>query len=295
MDFSQPKKINSYPPKSIQKPHQPENLSSNSFLSYSTPYQYQQHAQNALTGCHLSQNHYIHPQFSGGDLNTSLYSQDSNFYQPQQFTNLALHEPLLTQRGDILRQTKFDHSNIVDDESSKLKSAGFYFRSDDFSDDECADPNAKIQHFHQNLSSAVDENQQIFNPIQTTFLSKYNQGNQQITRILPQNQQTLLLSQTNDMMKTDKDERIFRSHTHIQNIPNGGFKIITEIYRDDDEQPKVLESVKDSNSDEFINSQKSNESVKLDENWIGKSIETTVDVNSCEILTDDADESSENL
>lgn len=312
MNFSQPNKINSYPPKSLQSHHQQQqNLSSNSFPSYSTPYQYQQPGQNSLTSCHgTNQNQmYGHPRFSGGDLDQSQNPQ--NFYQPQH-TNLARHEhetpsPLRQQR-DFMRRSSFEQHQPTIAESN-LKSR-FYFRSDDYSDDECADPNAKIQHFQyaprQQQQQMIEETQMMTSFHPSTYIeslpTNFNQGNQEITKLLPKNQKNFLFSRSNDNVvdeeTTEEDEknneRIFRSRTRITSIPNGGFKIITEIYRDKNHQDKVLES-EEANSVESMNSAKSLECAKLDEeNWFGKSIETTVDGSSCEILTDDADEASEN-
>lgn len=252
-----------------------------------------------MTSCHPSQNHYVHPRFSGGDLDQSQSPQ--NFYHQPPQTNLARHETheMLRQRGgEFMRRSNFEQPTIVE---NNLKSR-FYFRPDDYSDDECADPNAKIQHFQYPARPTIDENQMI-NSFQSSYidttLTKFNHSNQQeLTRILPKIQQTFLFN--NDVTETEEDEtsnqKTFRSHTRIKNIPNGGFQIITEIYRDDENEEKVLESEEaNSNSDESMNPTKSNESAKLDGNWLGKSIETTGDGSSCEILTDDADEAGENL
>lgn len=312
MDFSQPNKINSgqHQSRNFQNfnPQQNQNLQSNSFPSFqhqqpatSSPYNYQFDQQqysvpNFREADRNQQHQFVQQNFSGGDL-----IQDSkNFYQTPQLTQPLQQLSLTRQsheqdmmnrhRNNFVQRSSFESAPPMI-ENNNLQSSYFMNQQQVYcdEDDECDDPNAKVTHFQYPPRSVANKMEKMPNPFAAIIepMKKINNSNREVKLKPPKNHQTFIFKHQDEDEQDSVEEnfgqhKTFQSHTKITRISNGGVRIVTDIFRDESQKSNSFGADQSASKKNSI----PNHFDDMNE-WIGKSIEVTVDANSCEISNDD--------
>lgn len=322
MNFSQPNKINSCPPRtqatnsncfqqshqnpqsntlsSYQSSHQ-QNSQSNSFQSYASPlqqqrispapapaytYQYDQSCNLDFNEPDRSQQQFVAPHYSGGDLiqdtTKSYYQSQQPMQQLQPIQQLQPMANMPMMNYDSMRPLK--QRNVVQrsvcQQPMMEDAKPYYLSPQDYEDteEEAGDEsNVKVTYFQSPpaRSAAPIRSERLSNPFKTIIepLTRPNRSiHRSVQTRVPRNHQTFVYKYEND----DEDEVVdnspqksFKSQTKICKIPNGGVRIVTDIFRDDN-QPSADLSKSTSISGEAASSH-----ANMNE-WMGKSIEVTV-------------------
>lgn len=325
MDFSQPNKINSgqqlqqrtfqnFNQQQQQSQHN-QNLQSNSFPSFqqqqqqsvpatTSPYNYQyeqqQYSLPNFREADRNQPSYVQQHFSGGDLNNQ--DPTKNFYQSQLTQSLQqLNLSRQSNEQDMMRQRNFMPRSSFEQSApsmveNNMKSSYYLSPQQVYCDDdeECDDPNAKVTHFqYPPRASASVRMEKMPNPFTAIIdpLTSFNHSNREVKLKLPKNHQTFMYKHQDDEEENVSQHKMFQSHTKISRIPNGGVRIVTDIFRDDNQNSDAFGSEQSSMGHKNSTHQANN----LDDmnEWIGKSIEVTVGADSCEISDNPDDDAND--
>jgi hypothetical protein len=276
MDFTQHNKINSTTPKNFQnrlQNHMPSYPQQMHAFSVQNRQQFQNinHPQPMNQNQfmhHGSQNYFVQPQRSGGDMNQSFmqttmpydqraFSHDSgmkctkNTYKqpdPQDLTQ----EMMNSRQNCLVSQPQYQ-----DEQQQEV----------DVSDEEPIN----IEYFQCSPSpSTVNKQRNPFQPVMNS-MRQYSMTKpvEKLHSQTEPNHQTFTFTHEEEGCEEIADltqQKLYRSHTRIVSIPNG-VKIITEILKDEN----------DAATDSDDNSSCPNRNNQNDEKWMNKQIEVSVD------------------